>query len=112
MDLPKLALIPFSPRYSSISDWPIQLISILQQTNWRRGVTAFLNFLNDSDQKENLAELRMALAGNMLCREKRLVAEVALPIDYESASVFSVAFKRTTGTSPGAFVRKEFLPVQ
>lgn len=54
---------------------------------------------------EYLLQLRMALAKNMLCREKRSVSEVAFAIGYESASAFSVAFRRSTGISPGAFAR-------
>ena len=57
---------------------------------------------------EYLLQLRMALAKNMLYREKRSVAEVAFAIGYESASAFSVAFKRSNGISPGAFARSIF----
>jgi len=55
---------------------------------------------------EYLLQLRMALAKKMLCREKRSVSEVAFAVGYNSASAFSIAFRRSTGTSPGAFARK------
>jgi len=58
---------------------------------------------------EYLLQLRMALAKNMLFKEKRSVSEVAFAVGYESASAFSVAFRRSTGISPGAFARNKFV---
>jgi transcriptional regulator GlxA family with amidase domain len=52
-----------------------------------------------------LLQLRMALAKDMLRREKRSLSEVADVIGYQSTSAFSTAFRRSTGISPGAFAR-------
>ncbi|HEV7642397.1 MAG TPA: AraC family transcriptional regulator [Pyrinomonadaceae bacterium] len=52
-----------------------------------------------------LLQLRMALAKDMLRREKRSLSEVADFIGYQSTSAFSTAFRRNTGVSPGAFAR-------
>lgn len=52
-----------------------------------------------------LLQLRMALAKKMLFTERRSVSEVAFAVGYESASAFSVAFRRSIGISPGAFAR-------
>lgn len=56
---------------------------------------------------EYLLQLRMALAKDMLYREKRSLSEVAAAIGYESTSAFSTAFRRSTGISPGAFARNK-----
>lgn len=50
-------------------------------------------------------QLRMAMAKDMLHREKLPLADVAESLGYQSASAFSTAFKRYTGTSPGLFSR-------
>ncbi len=55
---------------------------------------------------EYVLQLRMALAKDMLRREKRTLADVALTVGYESTSAFSTAFKRVAGISPGAFARR------
>jgi AraC-like DNA-binding protein len=61
---------------------------------------------------EYLLQLRMAIAKDMLRREKRSLSEVALAIGYESTSAFSTAFRRSTGISPGAFARNPTSPSQ
>jgi len=61
---------------------------------------------------EYLLQLRMALAKDMLLREKRSLSEAALAIGYESTSAFSTAFRRSTGISPGAFARDTTSPSQ
>lgn len=61
---------------------------------------------------EYLLQLRMALANDMLRREKRTLSEVADSIGYQSTSAFSTAFKRHTGISPGAFARTGVFPGQ
>jgi AraC-like DNA-binding protein len=61
---------------------------------------------------EYLLQLRMALAKDMLLREKRSLSEVAFAIGYESTSAFSTAFRRSTGISPGAFARNKTSPSQ
>ena len=50
-------------------------------------------------------EWRMAVAKNMLRRERPPLAEVAERVGYESASAFSTAFSRLTGCSPSEFAR-------
>jgi AraC-like DNA-binding protein len=50
-------------------------------------------------------EWRMAMAKDMLRRERSSLAEVADRIGYQSASAFSTAFTRMTGRSPSAFAR-------
>jgi AraC-like DNA-binding protein len=52
-----------------------------------------------------LFEWRMALAKDVLRRERAPLAEVAEKIGYQSASAFSTAFSRHTGRSPSAFAR-------
>jgi AraC-like DNA-binding protein len=54
---------------------------------------------------EYLLQLRMALAKDMLRREKRPLTEVAEVIGYRSTSAFSTAFSRHAGISPSAFAR-------
>lgn len=50
-------------------------------------------------------EWRIAIAKDLLRREHAPLAEVAQKIGYRSASAFSTAFSRQTGTSPSAFAR-------
>lgn len=52
-----------------------------------------------------LLEWRVALAKDMLRRERPSLAEVAERVGYQSASAFSTAFTRLTGRSPGEFAR-------
>jgi len=52
-----------------------------------------------------LIEWRMAIAKDMLRRERAPLAEVAERVGYQSASAFSTAFARVTGRSPSAFAR-------
>lgn len=52
-----------------------------------------------------LLEWRVALAKDMLRRERPSLAEVAEKIGYQSASAFSTAFTRVTGRSPSEFAR-------
>lgn len=59
---------------------------------------------------EYLLQLRMALARDMLRREKRSLSEVADSLGYQSTSAFSTAFRRSTGISPGAFARNKIFP--
>lgn len=59
---------------------------------------------------EYLVQLRMALAKDMLRREKRVLSEVAEAIGYESTSAFSTAFSRYNGIPPGAFARDKGVP--
>ena len=47
---------------------------------------------------------RIAVARDLLARERLTVAETALAVGYQSASAFSTAFSRETGQSPKAFV--------
>jgi AraC-like DNA-binding protein len=47
---------------------------------------------------------RIAIARDLLARERLSVAETALAVGYQSASAFSTAFSRETGRSPKAFV--------
>lgn len=51
-----------------------------------------------------LLQWRLAVAKNLLVREKVAVAEAALAVGYESASGFSTAFSRETGQSPKTFI--------
>lgn len=53
-----------------------------------------------------LLEWRMALAKDMLRRERRSLAEVAERVGYQSASAFSTAFTRLTGRTPSEFARE------
>ncbi|MBS3666402.1 AraC family transcriptional regulator [Vreelandella boliviensis] len=48
---------------------------------------------------------RMALAKNLLRREKASIAEVASRVGYSSASTFSVAFTRHVGVPPARYAR-------
>jgi AraC-like DNA-binding protein len=50
-------------------------------------------------------EWRMAVAKDMLRRERPPLAEVAERIGYQSASAFSTAFARLTGVPPSEFAR-------
>lgn len=52
-----------------------------------------------------LLEWRVALAKDMLRKERLSLAEVAERVGYQSASAFSTAFSRLTGHSPSAFAR-------
>jgi AraC-like DNA-binding protein len=52
-----------------------------------------------------LLEWRMALAKDMLRRERPPLAEVAERVGYQSASAFSTAFARLAGCSPSEFAR-------
>jgi AraC-like DNA-binding protein len=52
-----------------------------------------------------LNELRMAVARDLLRRERPPLAELAERIGYQSASAFSTAFTRSVGCSPSEFVR-------
>ncbi|MFC4308121.1 AraC family transcriptional regulator [Steroidobacter flavus] len=51
-----------------------------------------------------LLQWRIAVAKNLLAHEQMSVAETALAVGYQSASAFSTAFSRETGTSPKEFV--------
>lgn len=52
-----------------------------------------------------LLEWRMAIARDLLRRERPPLAEVAERVGYQSASAFSTAFTRSTGRSPSDFGR-------
>ena len=52
-----------------------------------------------------LLEWRMAVAKDILRTERPSLAEVADRVGYQSASAFSTAFTRLTGTSPSHFAR-------
>lgn len=54
-----------------------------------------------------LLEWRIALAKDMLRRERAPLAEVAETIGYQSASAFSTAFTRFAGCTPSAFARSD-----
>jgi len=54
---------------------------------------------------EYLLEWRIAIAKDVLLRERTPLAEVAEMIGYQSASAFSVAFSRHAGCSPSGFAR-------
>ncbi|MFO0585115.1 MAG: AraC family transcriptional regulator [Anaeromyxobacter sp.] len=54
---------------------------------------------------EYLLEWRIAVAKDVLRRERVALAEVAERIGYQSASAFSVAFSRHAGCSPSGFAR-------
>ena len=56
---------------------------------------------------EYLLAWRMALAKDILRREKGSVAKVAERVGYSSASTFSVAFSRHTGMPPTQYMREE-----
>jgi transcriptional regulator GlxA family with amidase domain len=52
-----------------------------------------------------LVEWRMALARDLLLRERPGLAEVAERVGYQSASAFSAAFSRHAGVAPSAFAQ-------
>jgi AraC-like DNA-binding protein len=52
-----------------------------------------------------LLEWRMAIAKDLLQRERPRLAELAEKIGYQSASAFSTAFTRHVGTPPSEFAR-------
>jgi AraC-like DNA-binding protein len=56
---------------------------------------------------EYLLGWRMALAKDLLRREKVSVAQVAARVGYSSASTFSVAFARSVGTPPILYAREQ-----
>lgn len=56
---------------------------------------------------EYLLSWRMALAKDLLRRNKVGLAQVAERVGYSSASTFSVAFARHVGASPIRYVRKQ-----
>ena len=49
---------------------------------------------------------RMFRAGALLRRGERSIAEIAITVGYENESAFAKAFKRVTGTTPGAYRRE------
>jgi AraC-like DNA-binding protein len=53
--------------------------------------------------RELLAEVNQALARDMLTNGGLTVAEVAMRLSYADAAAFSHAFKRWTGSTPGAY---------
>ncbi len=53
-----------------------------------------------------LLEWRVAIAKDILRREKAPLSEVAELIGYQSASAFSTAFSRAAGVSPSVFARE------
>lgn len=55
---------------------------------------------------EYLVEWRIAIAKDVLRRERTSLAEVAERIGYQSASAFSTAFTRHAGCPPSAFARE------
>jgi AraC-like DNA-binding protein len=55
-----------------------------------------------------LIEWRMAMAKDILRRERAGLAEVAERVGYQSASAFSTAFTRLTGSPPSAFARAAY----
>jgi AraC-like DNA-binding protein len=54
---------------------------------------------------EYLTEWRIAIAKDVLVRDRTPLAELAEKIGYQSASAFSTAFTRHAGCSPSAFAR-------
>jgi AraC-like DNA-binding protein len=52
-----------------------------------------------------LLEWRMAIARDLLRRERPPLAELAERVGYQSASAFSTAFTRLTGSAPSEFAR-------
>lgn len=56
---------------------------------------------------EYLLRWRMALAKDLLRRERLGIAQVAERVGYSSASTFSVAFARHVGASPVAYAREQ-----
>jgi AraC-like DNA-binding protein len=57
---------------------------------------------------EYLLGWRMALAKSLLSGREQAVAEIAERVGYSSASAFSVAFARQTGTPPARYARDAF----
>jgi AraC-like DNA-binding protein len=55
---------------------------------------------------EYVTSWRMALAKDMLLRQKGPLIEIATRVGYASASAFNVAFTRYVGVTPGAFARR------
>jgi AraC-like DNA-binding protein len=55
-------------------------------------------------------EWRIAVAKDLLRRERTPLAELAAQIGYQSASAFSTAFTRHTGCTPSAFARSSPSP--
>ncbi|WP_231592390.1 AraC family transcriptional regulator [Pelagovum pacificum] len=56
---------------------------------------------------EYVTSWRMALAKDMLMKKTAPIAEIAREVGYGSASAFSVAFVRHTGSPPGAFANAQ-----
>lgn len=55
---------------------------------------------------EYLARWRMAIAKDALARGTKSLEQIADDIGYESASAFSIAFRRHNGCAPGQFARR------
>ncbi len=55
-------------------------------------------------------EWRMAIAKDLLRRERPPLAQLAERVGYQSASAFSTAFTRLTGSAPSAFARTSLEP--
>jgi AraC-like DNA-binding protein len=49
---------------------------------------------------------RMFRAGALLRQGNRSIAEISVIVGYENESAFAKAFKRVTGTTPGAYRRE------
>ncbi len=59
-----------------------------------------------------LMRWRIAMAKDLLWHDGLSLGEVAHAVGYQSASAFSVAFRRTVGEPPGVFSRRRHAPPQ
>ena len=58
-----------------------------------------------SAPKEYLSRWRMMLAQDALCHDGKSLDQLADELGYQSASAFSTAFRKRTGSAPGGFAR-------
>lgn len=82
--------------------WTIEMLA--QQSAMSRATYArAFGALTDDSPMTLLARIRMQLAGTLLTRTAKSLAEIADNVGYQSESAFSKKFKNTYGVGPGAY---------
>lgn len=82
--------------------WTIEMLA--QQSAMSRATYArAFGALTDDSPMTLLTRIRMQLAGTLLVRTTKSIAEIADDVGYQSESAFSKKFKDTYGAGPGAY---------